>query len=55
VRTRNINLTHTRLPRYARGKLGMIERDHGVFVSPTATPKASGRSRSTYFGAFRRA
>ena len=33
VRGRNINPpTHTRLPRYARGKLGTIERDHGVFV-----------------------
>ena len=33
VRARNINPTaHTRLPRYARGKLGTIERDHGVFV-----------------------
>jgi nitrile hydratase len=35
VRARTINPTgHTRLPRYARGKLGMIERDHGVFVFP---------------------
>jgi nitrile hydratase len=33
VRARNINPgAHTRLPRYARGKLGTIERDHGVFV-----------------------
>jgi nitrile hydratase len=33
VRGRNINpVTHTRLPRYARGKLGTIERDHGVFL-----------------------
>jgi nitrile hydratase subunit beta len=33
VRARNINpTTHTRLPRYARGKVGTIERDHGVFV-----------------------
>jgi nitrile hydratase subunit beta len=33
VRGRNINpMTHTRLPRYARGKLGTIERDHGVFL-----------------------
>ena len=23
---------HTRLPRYARGKRGVIDRDHGVFV-----------------------
>ena len=33
VRGRNINpVTHTRLPRYARGKAGTIERDHGVFL-----------------------
>jgi nitrile hydratase beta subunit len=33
VRGRNINpTTHTRLPRYARGKIGTIERDHGVFL-----------------------
>jgi nitrile hydratase subunit beta len=33
VRARNINPTgHTRLPRYARGKPGIIMRDHGVFV-----------------------
>jgi nitrile hydratase len=33
VRARNINpVTHTRLPRYARGKSGRVERDHGVFV-----------------------
>lgn len=35
VRARNINpIGHTRLPRYARGKVGTIERDHGVFVFP---------------------
>jgi nitrile hydratase beta subunit len=35
VRARNIHPTgHTRLPRYARGKLGTIEGDHGVFVFP---------------------
>ena len=33
VRARNVNPTgHTRLPRYVRGKLGTIARDHGVFV-----------------------
>jgi nitrile hydratase beta subunit len=33
VRGRNINpVTHTRLPRYARGKRGTVERDHGVFL-----------------------
>jgi nitrile hydratase beta subunit len=35
VRARNINPEgHTRLPRYARGKFGTIERDYGVFVFP---------------------
>jgi len=35
VRARNINSTgHTRLPRYARGKVGVIDRDHGVHVFP---------------------
>jgi nitrile hydratase beta subunit len=35
VRARNINPTgHTRLPRYARGKIGTVERDYGVFVFP---------------------
>ncbi len=33
VVARNINPDgHTRLPRYARGKRGVIDRDHGVFV-----------------------
>jgi nitrile hydratase len=35
VRGRGINpVGHTRLPRYARGKAGIVERDHGVFVFP---------------------
>jgi nitrile hydratase len=35
VRARNINPTgHTRLPRYARGKRGLLVRDHGVFLFP---------------------
>jgi nitrile hydratase subunit beta len=35
VRGRNINpVGHTRLPRYARGKFGTVDRDHGVFVFP---------------------
>ena len=35
VRARNMHPTgHTRLPRYARGKMGVISRDHGVFVFP---------------------
>ena len=35
VLARNINpVGHTRLPRYVRGKMGEIDRDHGVFVFP---------------------
>jgi nitrile hydratase subunit beta len=35
VRTRNLNpIGHTRLPRYARGREGLVDRDHGVFVFP---------------------
>ena len=35
VLTRNNHpLGHTRLPRYARAKRGVIDRDHGVFVFP---------------------
>ena len=35
VRTRNIHpATHTRLPRYARGKVGTVERCHGCHMFP---------------------
>jgi nitrile hydratase len=35
VRARNMNPAgHTRLPRYARGRIGIIERDQGVFTLP---------------------
>lgn len=35
VRVRNINPAgHTRLPRYLRGRKGVIERDQGVFIFP---------------------
>jgi nitrile hydratase len=35
VRARTINHAgHTRLPRYVRGRIGTIERDHGVYVFP---------------------
>lgn len=37
VAARNINpIGATRLPRYARGKRGIVDRDHGVFVFPDA-------------------
>lgn len=32
---RNLNPhSHTRLPRYVRGRRGTVERDHGVFLFP---------------------
>jgi len=34
--------SHTRLPRYARGKFGIIERDHGVFVFPDSNAQGLG-------------
>ncbi|PON11633.1 nitrile hydratase subunit beta [Candidatus Entotheonella serta] len=35
VRGRNIHpSTHTRMPRYTRGKIGVVERDRGVFMLP---------------------
>jgi nitrile hydratase beta subunit len=43
VRARNINPTgHTRLPRYSRGKAGVIVRDHGVFVFPDTNAEFTG-------------
>jgi nitrile hydratase subunit beta len=43
VRARNVHPTgHTRLPRYARGKVGTIERDHGVFVYPDTNAHSLG-------------
>ena len=46
VRARNINPTgHTRLPRYARGKAGVIMRDHGVYVFPDTNAHFQGENR----------
>jgi nitrile hydratase len=45
VRARNIHpSTHTRLPRYARGKSGIVERDHGVFVFPDTNAQGLGEN-----------
>jgi nitrile hydratase subunit beta len=45
VRARNINPTgHTRLPRYARGKLGVIHLVHGVYVFPDTNAQFLGES-----------
>ena len=43
VRARNMHpIGHTRLPRYARGKTGTIERDYGVFVFPDTSAHGLG-------------
>jgi nitrile hydratase beta subunit len=56
VRARNMNPTgHTRLPRYARGKVGAIVRDHGVYAYPDTNAHFQGENRqhvySVRFGA----
>jgi nitrile hydratase len=46
VRARNINpVGHTRLPRYARGKTGVIVRDHGVYLFPDSNAHLQGEKR----------
>lgn len=46
VRARNINPTgHTRLPRYVRGKAGVIVRDHGVYLFPDSNAHFQGEQR----------
>jgi nitrile hydratase len=43
VRTRNMHPTgHTRLPRYARGKGGVVERIHGAHVFPDTSAHNAG-------------
>jgi len=45
VRARNMHpLGHTRLPRYARGKLGTIDRVHGAFVFPDTNAHSLGEN-----------
>jgi nitrile hydratase len=57
VRARNLNPAgHTRLPRYVRGRLGRIERAHGVFVFPDASAQGLGeRPQWLYSVGFRAA
>jgi nitrile hydratase len=46
VRARYINPAgHTRLPRYVRGKTGVIVRDHGVYVFPDSNAHFQGEQR----------
>ena len=43
MRTRNINPTgHTRLPRYARGRTGLVEALRGCHVYPDAVTSGRG-------------
>jgi nitrile hydratase len=35
---------HTRIPRYARGRRGTIDRDHGVFVFPDTNAELAGET-----------
>jgi nitrile hydratase len=46
VRARNLNpVGHTRLPRYARGKVGIVERDHGVYDFADTVANFQGEKR----------
>ena len=46
VRARNVHPTgHTRLPRYARGKIGQIVLDHGVYLFPDTNARNEGEHR----------
>jgi nitrile hydratase beta subunit len=46
VRARNLNPSgHTRIPRYVRGKAGVIARDWGVFVFPDTNAHHAGLKR----------
>jgi nitrile hydratase len=46
VRARNIDPAgHTRLPRYVRGKTGVIVRDHGVYLFPDSNAHFQGEKR----------
>ena len=51
VRARNINPTgHTRLPRYARGHVGVVERDHGAHVLPDTNAHGLGECPERLYG-----
>jgi nitrile hydratase subunit beta len=45
VRARNMHpVTHTRLPRYVRGHVGIVERDHGCQVFPDSAAEGAGEN-----------
>ena len=41
---------HTRAPRYVRGRTGIVERDHGVFVLPDTNAHGLGESSQHVYG-----
>ncbi len=44
VVARNVNpVGHTRIPRYVRGRRGVVDRDHGVFIFPDTHAAGLGR------------
>jgi nitrile hydratase len=46
VRAKNIHpRTHTRLPRYARGHVGIVERAHGAYVFPDSVVAGKGEDQ----------
>ncbi|HEY2481917.1 MAG TPA: nitrile hydratase subunit beta [Caulobacteraceae bacterium] len=51
VRARNLNPTsHTRLPRYVRGHVGVIERRHGAHVLPDTNAHFQGECPEPLYG-----
>lgn len=51
VLTKNLHPAgHTRLPRYARGKRGIVERDHGVWIFPDAHAAGRGKQPARCYG-----
>ena len=53
VRARNIHPPgHTRLPRYVRGRVGVVERLHGVHVLPDANAHGRGERPEPLYGVF---
>lgn len=44
VRARNVHPPgHTRLPRYARGREGVVDRDYGAFIFPDTNAHGQGK------------
>ena len=51
MRTLNLHPTgHTRLPRYARGRTGVIEAVHGAFVFPDSSAHGAGEDPHWCYG-----